>query len=677
MKRIWKRMLWRFDRSFSTNRAWKPMLWVVGMCVSLTLILWLFGLLWKPSPFIHGCRPGDKRIDEVISLMIGQSNYPISSEMANWYQLLIAFFGTMFFTAFLISTFSNVLTNRAASHRKGFLRYYFSDHILILGGSKMVVGLLKTIVADEALKKKEVLILSNKDAEELWTHVTPLLTEEEQKVTLTIYHGERNMDETLKSCQAELASVIYIIGEDDEDEHDSINVDCWKLMKALRAEKSQGLAQCYLALERNASSYLFGYLSKEKDSSNVETTIVNHLESVSQQILIGDDDEQWKGCTLDRDEVVRGSEKYVHLVIEGMTQMGFAMASTAAHLCHYPNFDENKERPIRTKITFVDENADREMKFFKGRYAGLFELSHSVFESEEVFEPSVPQKEYGDFLDVEWEFLKGSVVDEWVRKKLQQWREDKNQILTLAFCGDNPERNIAKALYLPSSFYRYVDDDNPMTYRDPMIWVYQPVNSAIVDTAQEVGRYKNLFAFGTMMGSFDKKLSKRIDAAKRINYLYQKQNRGETYSMMPSDNADLNEMWRRLSYAEKMSNIYAANSIQTKFRSMKIDYRDYVGKKMPDDVVELLSRMEHARWNMEKLLVGYRALTLEKRCSINKGLEEKDPQVKKENKDLKEREFRHKDIAPFDKLPDSSVQYDRAIVRNLVDVLNSQQQLKI
>jgi hypothetical protein len=73
----------------------------------------------------------------------------------------------MFFTAFLISTFSNVLTNRAASHRKGFLRYWFSDHVLILGGSKVAVGILKSIASDEQLRKKEVVILSNKDAEEL------------------------------------------------------------------------------------------------------------------------------------------------------------------------------------------------------------------------------------------------------------------------------------------------------------------------------------------------------------------------------------------------------------------------------------------------------------------------------------------------------------------------------
>ena len=195
---------------------------------------------------------------------------------------------------------------------------------------------------------------------------------------LTIYHGERNMKEELKKSQVELASVIYIIGEDDEKEHDSINVDSWKLVRALRNEESKVIAQCYMLLERNASTYVFNALPRE-DTKTMETTIVNRLESVAQQVLIGDD-VRGDAYTLDRGKIVVGSDKYVHLVVVGMTQMGYAMATTAAHLCHYPNFDANH----RTKITFIDPNAEEEMKMFKGRYPGLFELSHSCYRENEV-----------------------------------------------------------------------------------------------------------------------------------------------------------------------------------------------------------------------------------------------------------------------------------------------------
>lgn len=667
MGRSWKRLLLRFDRSFSTNRAWKPLLWVVVFCVAWTLALWVVGLAWGKSPFVYGCHPGDSRIDEVISLVIGQSNYPIDSQMPHWYQLLIAIVGTMFFTAFLISTLSNVLTNRAASHRKGFLRYWFSDHVLILGGSKVAVGILKSIAADEQLRKKEVVILSNKDAEELWAHIVPLLTDAERKVKLTIYHGERNMEEELKKSQVELASVIYIIGEDDEKEHDSINVDSWKMVRALRNEESKAMAQCYMLLERNASTYVFNALPRE-DTKTMETTIVNRLESVAQQVLIGDD-ERGDAYTLDRGKIVAGSDKYVHLVVVGMTQMGYAMATTAAHLCHYPNFDSN----IRTKITFIDPNAEEEMKMFKGRYPGLFELSHSCYRENGVKkEKKDPLPNYGDFLDVEWEFVKGSVVDKQVRALLEKWKRDERQLLTLAFCGEQAERNMAEALYLPSGFFLHVDEACPLTEKDPLIWVYQPENSALVDTAHEVSRYKNLLPFGTMTGSFDSRMGKRLAAAKRINYLYQKQYKKEVYGTM-ANQEELDRLWHGLSYADKMSNIYAANSIYVKFRSIGIDPKEAMSPFADGDMVNMLAKMEHARWNIEKLLVGFGALPIDKRNDIKQGLESKDSEEKKSKKALgdkyKKQDLLHKDITPYDDLIEDSKLYDKAIVRNLADVI--------
>ena len=667
MNKIWKRFLLWFDRAFSTHKVFNQLLVVVILCVLCTAFFWIFWLLLEPCKAV--CNADDRHLNEVVRLILGATNYPLpGSKMPHWYQLLIAFVGTIFFTAFLISTLSNILTNRAASHRKGYLHYYFSNHVLILGGSKVVEGILESIDADKKLQKKEVVILTNQDAEELWEHIVPRLTNEKRKKRLTIYHGERNMDRALRFCQAELASVIYVIGEDRENEHDSINVDCWKRVRALRERCSKTMAQCYLLLERNASTYVFNALPRE-DTKTMETTIVNRLESVAQQVLIGDD-KRWKEYTLDRGAVDADSDRYVHLVVAGMTQMGYAMAGTAAHLCHYPNFDE-KTGSHRTKITFIDPNAEEEMKMFKGRYPGLFELSHSCFcgcrnnRRNRSNQNSCPVDGFGDFLDVEWEFIKGSVVDDWVRNLLENWRKDEKQILTLAFCGEDAEKNKAQALYLPRGFFRYIDENNPLTVKDPLIWVYQPENSAMVDTANEqVGRYKNVLSFGTMTGSFDSRMGKRLASAKRINYLYQKKNRDEKYEKM-AEQVELNGLWNGLSYAEKMSNIYAANSIYGKFRCVGINE----GEPVKEADVEVLAKMEHARWNMEKLLVGYRALPIDKRKEINKGLEEKKPEVKKENNDLKTQEFKHKDIAPYDELPEDSKEYDKAIVRNLADVI--------
>ena len=664
---VWKRvlcvldrpLLW-FDRTFSTHNGWLQLAVVAVLCVLCTVALWCLWLACKP---VGGtCHVDDRSLKDVIRLILGATNYPVQgSAIPGWYQLLIAIVGTMVFTAFLISTLSNILTNRAASHRKGYLHYYFSNHVLILGGSKVAVGILNSI-AEGGKLKKDVVILTNRDAEQLWDELVSMLPDERWKKRLMIYHGERNMEKALRYCQAELASAIYITGEDGEADHDSINVDCWKRLREWRETNAVRLAQCYLLLERNASAYLFNALPKE-DTLTMETTIMNRLDSVAQQLLIGDG-AMPEAFTLDRGAMEEKSDLHVHLVVVGMTQMGYALATTAAHLCHYPNFKEGDEHPKRTVITFIDPAADEEKKFFKGRYPGLFELSHSTYMEEgKRSAKSGPVGEYGDFLDVEWEFVKGTVVDEWVCDMLRDWRSDKKQLLTLAFCGLEAERNLAQALYLPREFYRYVDEKSSLDLRDPLIWVYQPDNSALIETAyEEVGRYANLRPFGTMTDSFDPLTEKRVAAAKRINYLYKKS--GKAYTGMPKDVKELDAMWRELPYAEKLSSFYSANSIHTKLRCV-----GDLSKPIEEPLLTTLAKLEHARWNMEKLLVGFSALPMLDRKHLNeKG-------TKEEIDRLKKKDFKHKDIAPYDGdygIPESSKKYDKAIVKSMLDVIYPQ-----
>ena len=51
MKQFWKKTLWRFDRAYSANSAWKPALWVAGSLLFFVLVFWLLGLLWYLTPY--------------------------------------------------------------------------------------------------------------------------------------------------------------------------------------------------------------------------------------------------------------------------------------------------------------------------------------------------------------------------------------------------------------------------------------------------------------------------------------------------------------------------------------------------------------------------------------------------------------------------------------------------
>lgn len=80
---------------------------------------------------------------------------------------------------------------------------------------------------------------------------------------------------------------------------------------------------------------------------------------------------------LDRESITFDSDKTVHLVILGMSRMGVALGTFAAQLLHFPNFCRGHSK--KSRITFIDANADREMDFFRNRYRGLFEISSTLY----------------------------------------------------------------------------------------------------------------------------------------------------------------------------------------------------------------------------------------------------------------------------------------------------------
>lgn len=75
----------------------------------------------------------------------------------------------------------------------------------------------------------------------------------------------------------------------------------------------------------------------------------------------------------------------------------------------------------------------------------------------------------------------------------------------------------------------------------------------------------------------------------------------------PPDN-ELKDSWNKLSVSLQWSNLYSAYSISPKLRSIGIT-DGYV--KLDNDQITLLAEVEHNRWNMEKLLLGFRKPTAE------------------------------------------------------------------
>ena len=449
----WKRLLWHFDRSLHTHQAWKALLWPLGLGAFLLLFFWLIGLIWPPTPMTLYTSGGVPRWAETTGLFFDAGNFPMRSRLPLLFQFLIVVVGSALLTAFLVATLTTILLNRRDNYRDGRSRYHFADHVLVLGGSQTLIHLLKTLDDKPELKDKTWVILTSADPRLLRDLVSASLPEAARGLTFVIYYGNSADPATLRSCQIELASSIFIIGEDNQPEQDQHNIECWNALRHLRSNATQ-MAQCYLFTSQPVSGQLLRALPQESHTT-LETNVVNIHQSIARQTLIPQSHSS-DHLTLDRFLLTADSTRFVHLVIVGMTPMGLAFADTAAQLCHFPNFSSSDPHPLRTRITFIDPNADVQLECFRTQCQPLFNLSHITLRTDvNGWQSSRPDKEYGDFLDIEWQFLKGTIHQQWIRDFLLAAALDNHQVLSLAICGDSPSRNLADALSLPSQFFPF------------------------------------------------------------------------------------------------------------------------------------------------------------------------------------------------------------------------------
>ena len=603
----------------------------------------------------------------VVELMLDPGNFGNGSDdagMSALWQLFITLAGTIVFLSMVINAFGNVVDNRIEKYRKGFVRYWFNDHVVFLGANEVIIGMIDHLATIEKFRKKKFVVLTSDDCEKVRDNITSHLSDEAKKLKITFLFGERNNDDVLKSIYIDRASHIYVVGEEKELERDSINIECWNIIKLLRQETTDKVAKCYLILDRQSSTWVFNKM-KTDPVSGIETNVIDTLESLSQRVLVNPQSDNGRPVppTLDGPEGIRReSEKTVHLVIFGMTQMASAMAMTAAHLCHFPNYLRDPSK--KTTITFIAPDAKQEMAFLTGRYFHLFR--HSEYEyleegmSDDERKKNSHVSEGEDFLDIRWRFVKGSIEQSWIRKLLMGYYENHKigkERLTLAICGNDAESNIASALYLPEAFYAKKKESG---CDDVTILVYQPVSGERIYTAcAKTYRYSNVYPFGQYDRSYDPSYRARLLAAKKINYLYKV---CKNYKKMPDTYTELDELWRDKTFLDRASSMYSANSIYMKLRSVGLTPESTKEELKP--YVEMLSEVEHNRWDVERLILGVAEPTQEQREEY---LALADPGVLKSY--WKQNLHLNINLVPYKDLDEGTKGYDRVIVSNMLDVI--------
>ena len=608
------------------------------------------------------------------------SEYIIANNGGKVWAIVVALFGMFLLNGLLVSTMVGYIDSRKDNWMNGKMRYsasqfLFKKFAVVIGANEMAPTIIRNLLCGRGEGRVYyVVLLTNEDVEKVRSVIESYLSKEEE-ARLIIYNGQLDSKEEISRLHLESATEIYVLGEDSHEDvsesyHDVQNMRCVHNIAGYLVGKGVDKEiVCRVMFEFQTTYSVFQFSDLHDNiRRHLDFIPFNPYENWAQRVLVKgsyEENEQHLNSGHHNDAkcfdylpldgnngISPDSDKYVHFVIVGMSKMGLAMAMQAAQVAHYPNFkiaDENGkkvERPLRTRITFIDENADSEMEFFMGRFQNLFALSRYRYidASNKDCDLDAPWtdavtaegSEYtaiGDnFLDIEWEFIKGSVekagVVQYLKSAAQQAKPVEGQpssLFTVAVCHPLAHQAIAASIYMPAEVYDYAQQ----------ILVYQREASDIVynltsDQTKAHKRYAKLRPFGMQYADFTTYNDIHYRAM-ICNYLYTIIGDDALVDkILQIDITDkdgcmkfITDAWKKLAIFDKWSNIYLANSFESKIRSAGGTLADVSSHY--DELVAAIAAMkmpmaecEHNRWNMQQLLMGFRAFNDDDMAELRK-----------------------------------------------------------
>ena len=698
-----KKSLWlSFDRVLAHDLKWQVLI-LIGVLAATFLISWLL-LTLSGDEWSRFCER--KNISPLIAplylLIDGNAfnNLYMGEDSAGgitvFIGLLVYLAGVVVFTGMLIAVLSNMIARRVEDHRNGVIRYLRSGHYIIMGWDEMVPSFICHIFEKDS--KADVLILSSVKSVNISEKLQKSFSKEQLK-RIVINYGHRTSAEGFKEIHLEAAEQIYVVGYHKQSAHDAVNVECVDsicsyLENASIRQKPSRIVCVFRDLDTYAAFKTTEIFRKVNDLG-IEFVPYNSYSGWAKQVFVKRKYKDYNGANDEYEYpavygkgITPDDEKYVHLVFVGTTNFAVAFAMEAANVLHFPNFNKN-EKGVRTRITFIDKNADKEKDEFITRNRHFFEVqSYLYYDLSDAKETEKQNQgardEYvifdggsRDFLDVEFEFIKGDVFSKTVQDEISKWagEHNKKQYLSVFLALSEQRENFVMGMNMPDEVYandvpvfiRQDRSDNFVTNlrlsdkersEKKHFKHYEVTADHLLDEKDQKAKYSNIYPFGMNESAYsaDEVSLKR---AKLINYLYETADypNSKFKGILSLDAMSDDEIWDaadkfwqspKLTVALKWSNLYSAYTIRTKMASLRImrglDLNDSSRDTWPlsDEEVEKMAIVEHNRWNVEKLLMGFRKPHKEE---DKYAYPEYQSDLKK-NKDL----FAHHDIRPFDQL---------------------------
>ena len=563
--------------------------------------------------------------------------------------------GFVLITIIMIPIVTNYMRTMGDRYLDGTLKKYaWKGHILFLGFDSMMQCALK----DACRQGKQVVVAVPTGVRQVRNHLREIMSVEDFECVEVVQSNKCDVQDLERKACVSQAYEIFIIGQPDDPMHDANNLKSLDLICNM-VDSPQNF-RCHIHI-RNIVT--FSLMQRQglgvKDSLRNKTMAFNFYENIAGNLL-SDFESGKRLMTLDyqneRQNLANCPGTTAHLLILGMTPMGLALAREALMVAHYPNH--------RVKITLVDDHARQEMFYFMGRYKELFKCcQHSYDELDTLnIENHVPLRVSDNpLLDVEFEFIQGSIAHPKLMNLIEAWAKDSTQILTMAVCTDDSPKNMATALYLPRTL---LEGETPIH-----VWVYQHDDDSMQGFSDHpMFKYLHVFSpgeYGSLNtpGNTIKELVESVDFAYRQSY----------------DKEAKKVSWTEMSHYDRWSNVHNVRSIIAKLRGLGYEMTRSDGGveslscftpntpgKCDDFPTEAeilqLSVTEQFRWATDTLAKGFRPTTKEEHTKI---LE----LGKSFKKELKNKHFAHDDIRPFDELDKETAKINIDMTKAIIDII--------
>ncbi|MDE7346392.1 MAG: hypothetical protein K2N48_06600 [Muribaculaceae bacterium] len=612
-----KSFLLFFDRSFSKGFGLQIMwLFLIMLAVYLVLIVLSYSGDFYDS---NGAESNGRWYDVLFFLM--DPGKPPEYLFAP-FALIIALVGLVIFSGMLISVISNILSLRVENYQHGETTYKVSHHVIILGFNRSVPSLFDKI--QKKYPKSHILLMCERDSTEIrdWLHAN---IDDSIERNLIIMSGAINANDDLERLSLGCnPKEIYIVGEEGREDHDDVCLECVKKISAIilketachstvgrslsasATTEAHEKVPCYVQINSDTMFSLLQQVDfcgkpKERAIDNLDFHPFNFNEIWGQKVLSLTSFDGNGYLPLDGSGIGKESDRSVHLILIGMTGLAKALATNAAQVLHFPNFKEGNYQTY-SRISFIDPDAGKLGERFRNRHSVLFDLARWKADGEwqdplADADSTSPYRYLGpkNFMDIEWEFIKGDVAEPEIRKYLKESCSESNRIVTIALCGEDSERNLAISMGLPSEVI-----DGPSLN---MVLVRQKESDIAVQLMRELpGRGNRFRAFGMLNECYSENLLNDTYGT-IIDYLYNTSN-----GWIPHwDNNDILNKW---------SSNYSANMLFVKLRSLGFKESEFskdpetsFNKKFEDgETRNQLQMVEHNRWNTERILLGFRPL---------------------------------------------------------------------